>query len=891
MAEIDLEPRFAHAIGPAVCAYTTDGSHLITGGGDSMIRVFNASLDKRDTEAKTIDQHSEAIRTIAVHKDNFATAGDDGVVALFRSATATFEKLLVRSTVPVRCLAYSNSGSKIAIAADEDIIRIVLVRDISKVIILRGHTRSVRYVAFDPLGDYLISSGCEGDVRIWDIEPAEGEARCIQTLSSITKAVLPDSMLQSTVAWKPDVIHVYSRTVWIEIYTLDNGHVDDVITLAWSPNGQYLASTAMDNQVIIWNVSKKAIVRKYITAVHCTGISWHPTSNELAFTDADGMFTLWDDVIPLNQGFEHPAQNLRRISNKELANLFEDDDDLDGEVDVSRRVVEEEKGENVEDDIDMMSEMDDFVIDDDGAGYAETGQERERRTRAPAISRENTVRTVAAPRFQPGSTPFRNTESNHSAAPQEGARRYLAFNLLGVIYTIFQGTHSIVNVEFHDHSQYRNFHFTDYLNYSMGAVGEKGAVFAVEGSNEPKKRHENEEESEDDGEEEREEQKGANSMLHYRPLSNWANNAEWTVQLPKGENVLSIAINNVSVIATTSAGYVRIFSLSGVQRHIFRLDSVVTVAGAADLAFFVYSVGPCFKEQHNLEFLLMNTDTCEILQKDKVPISKNSELTWAGFSETTQPAIYDSKSIMCVLHRQRRPGQAAWVPVFDGEATAAARKKTEKYWAGSNEHPFFPRPAVSDIELQMPTLQVDSDSGRLEEQYLRTHIMTLHERDEAEATGTEDEYYKEFSRADMEMDKALLQLIQLACKADKVQRALDLASALHSSRSVDAAIKIATFHHITSLAERFTRIKESKFMGGEDILRRSVSLADSQASRPRIYESSQQSLSGDLAFIGRVENTLQHKRSVDEPMDEDEDMSPVPKRTRPDNPFRVSSRS
>ncbi|KAG0176929.1 hypothetical protein DFQ29_005463 [Apophysomyces sp. BC1021] len=808
MAEIDLEPRFAHAIGPAVCAYTTDGSHLITGGGDSMIRVFNASLDKRDTEAKTIDQHSEAIRTIAVHKDNFATAGDDGVVALFRSATATFEKLLVRSTVPVRCLAYSNSGSKIAIAADEDIIRIVLVRDISKVIILRGHTRSVRYVAFDPLGDYLISSGCEGDVRIWDIEPAEGEARCIQTLSSITKAVLPDSMLQSTVAWKPDgscfafpgkngVIHVYSRTVWIEIYTLDNGHVDDVITLAWSPNGQYLASTAMDNQVIIWNVSKKAIVRKYITAVHCTGISWHPTSNELAFTDADGMFTLWDDVIPLNQGFEHPAQNLRRISNKELANLFEDDDDLDGEVDVSRRVVEEEKGENVEDDIDMMSEMDDFVIDDDGAGYAETGQERERRTRAPAISR-------------------------------------------GTL-----GTHSIVNVEFHDHSQYRNFHFTDYLNYSMGAVGEKGAVFAVEGSNEPKKRHENEEESEDDGEEEREEQKGANSMLHYRPLSNWANNAEWTVQLPKGENVLSIAINNVSVIATTSAGYVRIFSLSGVQRHIFRLDSVVTVAGAADLAFFVYSVGPCFKEQHNLEFLLMNTDTCEILQKDKVPISKNSELTWAGFSETT----------------------------------------------GSNEHPFFPRPAVSDIELQMPTLQVDSDSGRLEEQYLRTHIMTLHERDEAEATGTEDEYYKEFSRADMEMDKALLQLIQLACKADKVQRALDLASALHSSRSVDAAIKIATFHHITSLAERFTRIKESKFMGGEDILRRSVSLADSQASRPRIYESSQQSLSGDLAFIGRVENTLQHKRSVDEPMDEDEDMSPVPKRTRPDNPFRVSSRS
>ncbi|KAF7727677.1 hypothetical protein EC973_007232 [Apophysomyces ossiformis] len=924
MADIDLEPRFAHTVGPTVCAYSANGSHLITGGGDSVVRVFDASPDKRDGESNVIDQHSETVRCIAVHKGNFATAGDDGVVAVFRGENASFEKLLVRSAVPVRCLAYNHTGTKMAIAADEEIIRVVLIQDISKVVTLRGHTKAARSVAFDPLGGYLISSGCDGDVRIWDVEPTEGESRCVQTLSSITKAILPDSMLRLTVAWKPDgsafafpgkngVIHIYSRTIWKEAYTLANGHIDDVITIAWSPNGHYLASTGVDNQLIIWSTSKRSIVRRYYTAVQCTGVAWHPMSNELTFADADGMFTIWEDVIPLDQGFEHPAQNLLRISNKELESLFEDEeDDMGHEEPIARRTTNEAREEMAEDDMDMASETDDFVVDDDGAGYAETSITRERHLHAPVVSRERALHITTVPRFQPGSTPFKDTSGGHSVVPREGARRYLAFNLVGVIYTIFQGTHSIINVEFHDQSQHRNFHFTDYLNYTMGSLGEKGAVFAVESSNGQKKQIEveeddDDEESEEDDVIERKKPKDSLSMLHYRPLSNWTNNSEWTVQLPKGENVLSVAINNVSVIAVTSANYVRIFSLAGIQRHIFRMDGVVTAAGAADLAFFVYSVGPCLKDQCNLEFLLMNTDTCEILQKDKVPLSKDSKLIWAGFSETTQPAIYDSKSIMCVLHRQRRPGQAAWVPVFDGEAIADAREKTERYWPvgllrdrimclilrGNNEYPFFPRPAVSDIELQMPTLENHTDSGKLEEQYLRTHIMTLHERDEAEATGTEDEYFREFSKADMDMDKALLQLIQLACKADKVQRALDLASALHSSRSVDAAIKIASFHHITNLAERFTRIKELKFMGERDTLLRSVSLAESQASRPRIYESSQQSLSSDLAFVDRVQPTRLRKRSsIDEPMDEDDyeedNVLPTSKRTRPDNPFRVS---
>jgi hypothetical protein len=42
-------------------------SAIITAGSDSLIRVFKTAKDERDAAATTIDKHSEAIQSIAVH--------------------------------------------------------------------------------------------------------------------------------------------------------------------------------------------------------------------------------------------------------------------------------------------------------------------------------------------------------------------------------------------------------------------------------------------------------------------------------------------------------------------------------------------------------------------------------------------------------------------------------------------------------------------------------------------------------------------------------------------------------------------------------------------------------------------------------------------------------
>lgn len=53
----------------------------------------------------------------------------------------------------------------------------------------------------------------------------------------------------------------------------------------------------------------------------------------------------------------------------------------------------------------------------------------------------------------------------------------------------------------------------------------------------------------------------------------------------------AVAVNDVSVIVATSANYIRIFSLSGLQIHIFNLSSIVAITAVADLALLVYHTG------------------------------------------------------------------------------------------------------------------------------------------------------------------------------------------------------------------------------------------------------------------------------------------------------------
>lgn len=543
----------------------------------------------------------------------------------------------------------------------------------------------------------------------------------------------------------------------------------------------------------------------------------------------------------MDSNYPHPATKRNNTINSSQQVLRDELDSTSSRVKTEKATATDtfdedmtmfdELGDDVEG-LDMNDEdTGNFVVDDDGAGYTEA------ETPTPQVKVQSKLNTDVSDEaaillqnqkkvqialdpptsFQPGETPYHKPEPGTTFDPLPGERRYMTFNAVGIIYTTFEGDHSTINVDFHDQSEYSNYQFTDDSNFTVASLSTTGAVFAVESKEVSKNPTPVDEEVEVDGSVTR-----TSSVLFFRSNARGSNTNDWSHHMLPGEDVVCVAINRISVIATTSLGYVRIFSTSGVQRHIFSLENVVSVTAITDLAFIVYSKGPAFNAQQNLHYMLINTDTGDILQKDRIQLSAGSELNWIGFSETNQAASYDSAGVLRVLERQRRPFQASWVPVFNGKMYAKSVDRNERYWPvgllrdrflcivlrGANTYPFFPLPPVIDIPFQLPLLEPTNESGRLEAEVLCINTITNHERDEAEATNTEGAYVQVFNEADIEMDVALLKLINLACKSEKLSRAIDLTYTLHSEDSIDKAIKIASFHRFTGLAEKMISIKE-----------------------------------------------------------------------------------
>ncbi|KAJ1996972.1 DNA polymerase alpha accessory factor Mcl1, partial [Coemansia thaxteri] len=213
MSQSISAPRYAHAEGYTALAFGRNGKFVCTGGSDSLVRVFYASKAERDQEAITLEQHSDNVLSLAVSRGKVISGDEEGMVFSFdlgQSSASDSGGLsiepsgtVLRSTLPARDISISSTERQVAIATDDENIRIVSLLDMALLHTLVGHRGSVNSVAYSPDSTYLASSGCDGTVRIWDMR--DGDPACVHIMLKTAYTCEPgNSMEQYKLRWSHD---------------------------------------------------------------------------------------------------------------------------------------------------------------------------------------------------------------------------------------------------------------------------------------------------------------------------------------------------------------------------------------------------------------------------------------------------------------------------------------------------------------------------------------------------------------------------------------------------------------------------------------------------------------------------------------------------------------
>ena len=759
------------------------------------------------------------------------------------------KEVLVRFTLPVRAVALSSEEEWIAASSDEVEVKLVNRHDIEQIHVLRSHPKPIKHLSYDPTGTWLAASCTDGKIYMYNVEGEE--PKFAKAIDGVIQRLETADDATSKCFWHPagQVFACATASRELVIVSAESGtiqkrfaglHNSPITSIAWTANARILTSSALDGSLIVWDAKTQQVIQQHMYE-KILNIAWHNKGENL-FCWANS----WGEVY-ITPDF---------LKNEAHIQLLKAPQDKPGDLRQPKPVQATEPRANglkplvngrprahTPDSLDdyLAEPGDDWIVDDDGAGYKNENGKRvnggllDTNGHVHKRSRQATWQPEIHESFQPGATPWR------------GNRKYLTLNLIGFIWTVNQSTHNTVTVEFFDRETHRDFHFTDPFQYDKACLNEHGALFSAppnSSQNQP-------------------------AVIFYRPHETWTNRSDFRIELPDGEDVACIALSTRYIIACTTKNYVRVYTLFGTPLRIWRLKSSPAVSCAAYSDYLiticngsvnsdgttqlVYSIDNLRDDEahQNSDFVALGTPHPDS-DDDEAATLRN--LFW---TDTGDPAIYDSSGTLLILSHWRSMGQAKWVPILDTRQLERLQsgKKEESYWPvavadqkfhciilkGGDQYPYFPRPLLSEFELSVPVgraptkkkaddeeMDADEDQSvtaqihRLEESYVRSNLLTTLHDDFVSSQGEHARHTDrtELARREIEVDKLLLQLLAAECREgeDRGMKALEIVKMMRDrgGKMIEAASKVAGRWGRGVLEEKIREVGERRVAGVED---------------------------------------------------------------------------
>lgn len=325
-------------------AWSPDGAWIAAGGNNNKIHLWDA---KSGDEVRVLAGHTSHVMSLAFSPDStrIVSGGWDNTVKVWRVDAEGAKgslRTLTQHTDRVWTVAWSPDGTRFASASSDGTVILYDAIRMQRLETIHAHSREARGIAFSPSGHLLASTGGDQTVKLWDItrhqqirrlnvENARGRRLAVSPdgKTFVVAARMPSERMQMgylrlffdvstkkpsrileerwegyySAAFHPNgEVLAADESNKIALWNIESGkktqtlegHAKDILHLAYSLDGKFLASASEDGTARLWDVATGTTVAVFSGhGAAVTGVAFTPGGDRLATVSRDGAVRVW----------------------------------------------------------------------------------------------------------------------------------------------------------------------------------------------------------------------------------------------------------------------------------------------------------------------------------------------------------------------------------------------------------------------------------------------------------------------------------------------------------------------------------------------------------------------------------------------------------------------